>query len=131
VRCSPWHDDRLPGKQSGPGANPGHRHGCDAGDAGRLVAGDRAGHRLATLHEVPQANRALYRAFALREELRLLNHLDGILAAIRLGLYNRRLEGLNSKIRLISQPSHRFHSAAPLIALIYLCCTCTVIDLGR
>jgi transposase len=79
----------------------------------------------------PQANQRLYRAFLLREELRLLYHLpdpalapahldawlawaarsrlrpfvrlartlrghrDGILAAIRLGLTNGRLEGLN------------------------------------
>jgi len=33
-----------------------------------------------------------------------------------------RLEGLNSKIRLISHRSFSFHSAAPLIALVYLCC---------
>ena len=49
-------------------------------------------------------------------------HRDGILATIRLGLSNARLEGLNSKVRLISHRSFGFHSAAPLIALIYLCC---------
>ena len=37
-------------------------------------------------------------------------------------LTNGRLEGLNSRIRLISHRSFGFHSAAPLIALIYLCC---------
>jgi len=47
---------------------------------------------------------------------------DGILAAIALGLSNGRLEGLNSKVRLISHRSYGFHSAAPLIALIYLGC---------
>jgi transposase len=123
--------------------------------------------QLATLGEVAQANQRLYRAFLLREELRLLYHLDdprlapahlnawlawasrsrlapfvrlartlrahrdGILAAIRLGLSNGRLEGLNSKIRLISHRSFGFHSAAALIALVYLCCTHTVIDLPR
>ena len=46
---------------------------------------------------------------------------DGILAAIRLGLSNARLEGLNSKVRLISHRSYGFHSADPLIALIHLC----------
>ena len=102
--------------------------------------------QLATLWEVQQANRRLYRAFLLREELRLLYHLpdpalapahldawlawaarsrlrpfvrlartlrehrDGILAAIRLGLSNGRLEGLNSKIRLISHRAFGFHS---------------------
>ena len=123
--------------------------------------------QLATLGEVQQANRRLYRAFLLREELRLLYHLDdpalapahldawlawaarsrlrpfvalahtlrahrdGILAAIRLGLSNGRLEGLNSKIRLISHRSFGFHSAAALIALVYLCCAGVVIDLPR
>jgi transposase len=123
--------------------------------------------QLATLAEVAQANQRLYRAFLLREELRLLYHLEdprlapahldawlawasrsrlapfvalartlrahrnGILAAIRLGLSNGRLEGLNSKIRLISHRSFGFHSAAALIALVYLCCAGVVIDLPR
>jgi transposase len=123
--------------------------------------------QLATLAEVQTHNRRLYRAFLLREELRLLYHLDdpalapahldawlawasrsrltpfirlartlrahrdGILAAIRLGLSNGRLEGLNSKIRLISHRSYGFHSADALIALVYLCCTGIVIDLPR
>ena len=123
--------------------------------------------QLATLYEVQQANRALYRAFLLREELRLLYHLDdprlapahldawlawasrsrlkpfvrlartlrahrdGILAAVRLGLSNGRLEGLNSKIRLISHRSYGFHSADALIALVYLCCTGIDIELPR
>ena len=58
-------------------------------------------------------------------------HRDGILAAIRLRLTNGRLEGLNSRIRLISHRSFGFHSAAPLIALVYLCCTGIVNDLPR
>ena len=123
--------------------------------------------QLATLHEVQHANHSLYRAFLLREELRLLYHLDdprlapahldawlawashsrlapfvrlartlrahrdGILAAIRLGLSNGRLEGLNSKIRLISHRAFGFHSADPLIALVYLCCAAVTIELPR
>jgi transposase len=123
--------------------------------------------QLATLWEVQQANRRLYRAFLLREELRLLyqlddpalapahldawlawasrsrlrpfvrlartlrEHRDGILAAIRLGLSNGRLEGLNSKIRLISHRAFGFHSPDPLIALVYLCCSALVIELPR
>jgi transposase len=123
--------------------------------------------QLATLWEVQQANRQLYRAFLLREQLRLLYHLDdprlapahldawlawasrsrlkpfvrlartlrthrdGIIAAIRLGLSNGRLEGLNSKIRLISHRSFGFHSADALIALVYLCCTGIDITLPR
>ena len=123
--------------------------------------------QLATLAEVQTHNLRLYRAFLLREELRLLYHLDnpsqapahldawltwasrsrlkpfvrlartlrehrdGILAAIRLGLSNGRLEGLNSKIRLISHRSFGFHSADALIALVYLCCTGIDITLPR
>jgi len=123
--------------------------------------------QLAVLSEVQQANKPLYRAFLLKEELRLLHqlqnpslapaHLDaclawasrskldpfvklartirrhrqGILAAIRLGLSNGRLECLNSRIRLISHRSFGFHSATPLIALVYLCCTGIVIQLPR
>ncbi len=56
-------------------------------------------------------------------------HRDGILAAIRLGLSNSRLEGLNSRIRLISHRSFGFHSAEPLIALIYLCCGAITVTL--
>jgi transposase len=123
--------------------------------------------QLALLHEVQQANQPLYRAFLLKEELRVLYHLDdpelapehldawlawasrsrlepfvklartirrhrdGILNAIRLGLNNGRLEALNSRIRLISHRAHGFHSADPLIALVYLCCAGVVIDLPR
>ncbi len=123
--------------------------------------------QLALLGEVQQANKAMFRAFLLKEELRLLYHLedpalapahldawlawasrsrlapfvklartirrhrDGILAAIRLGLSNGRLEGLNSRIRLISHRSFGFHSAQPLIALVYLCCSGITIDLPR
>ncbi len=52
----------------------------------------------------------------------LREHQEGILAAIRLGLSNGRLEGLSSRIRLISHRSFSFHTAEPLIALIHLCC---------
>jgi len=124
-------------------------------------------NQLAVLAEVQHANRALYRAFLLKEELRLLyqlkdprlapahlhawlawasrsrlrpfvrlartirKHRAGVLAAIRLGLSNGRLEGLNSRIRLISHRSFGFHSATPLIALVYLCCSGITIQLPR
>lgn len=52
----------------------------------------------------------------------LVRFRDSILAAIRLGLSNGRLEGLNAKVRLLSHRSFGFHSAKPLIALVYLCC---------
>ena len=59
----------------------------------------------------------------------LRHHRDGILAAIRLGLSNGRLEGLNSRVRLISHRNFGFHSAAPLIAPIYLRCGGITIEL--
>ena len=49
-------------------------------------------------------------------------HREGLLDAVRIGISNGRVEGLNTKIRLISSRSFGFHSAAPLIALVYLCC---------
>lgn len=50
---------------------------------------------------------------------------ERILAAVELGLSNSRLEGINSKINLINLVNHRgygHHSAAALIAMVYLCC---------
>jgi transposase len=46
---------------------------------------------------------------------------DRILAAVELDLSNSKLEGLNSKIRLINHRGYGHHSAAALIAMIYLC----------
>ena len=50
-------------------------------------------------------------------------HLEGILAFIGSRLTNARLEGMNNKARLISHRAFGFHSAQPLIAMIYLCCS--------
>jgi transposase len=50
-------------------------------------------------------------------------HRAGILAAIDLGLSNGRLEGLNNKIGMLKHRAYGFHSAAALIAMIFLCCT--------
>jgi transposase len=67
------------------------------------------------------ASRSRLKPFVrLARTLRARRH--GILAAIRLGLSNSRLEALNSKVRLISHRSFGFHGPAPPIALIYLCC---------
>jgi transposase len=49
-------------------------------------------------------------------------HKAGVIAAIKLGLSNGRLEALNSKVRLLSHRAYGFHSANALIAMIYLCC---------
>jgi transposase len=55
-------------------------------------------------------------------------HRDQILAAVELGLSNSKLEGLNSKIRLINHRGYGHHSAA-VIAMIYLCCSGLTITL--
>jgi transposase len=49
-------------------------------------------------------------------------HKAGVLAAVKLGISNGRLEALNSKVRLLSHRAYGFHSADALIAMIYLCC---------
>ena len=49
-------------------------------------------------------------------------HKAGVLAAVKLGLSNGRLEAFNSKVRLLSHRAYGFHSANALIAMMYLCC---------
>ncbi len=56
-------------------------------------------------------------------------HRAGILAAVELGLSNSKLEGLNSKIRLINHRGYGHHSAAAVISMIYLCCGGITVDL--
>jgi transposase len=91
--------------------------------------------QLRTLYQLDERSQAkahldAWLAWASRSKLKpfirlartLRRYRDGILAAIELGLTNARLEGLHSKVRLLSHRSFGFHSAAPLVALIYLCC---------
>jgi transposase len=54
---------------------------------------------------------------------------DRILAAVDLALSNSKLEGLNSKIRLINHRGYGHHTAAALIAMIYLCAGGITIEL--
>lgn len=49
-------------------------------------------------------------------------HREGILAAIRLGLSNGRVEGLNRRVRLIVRRAFGFHSARAALALVMLSC---------
>jgi transposase len=49
-------------------------------------------------------------------------HRDGVLAYVRTGLNNGRIEGLNGKARVITRRAFGFHSAAALIAMLFLCC---------
>ena len=53
----------------------------------------------------------------------LRGYRDGVLAAIRLGVSNGRLEGINNKIGVIKRRAYGFHSAAALIFMIFLCCS--------
>jgi transposase len=52
-----------------------------------------------------------------------------IIGAIELGLSNSKLEGLNSKIRLINHRGYGHHSAAAIIAMIYFCCGGVTVEL--
>ena len=52
----------------------------------------------------------------------LREHLAGIRAFLEHRVTNGLAEGVNNKIRLLSHRAFGFHSAAPLIATIYLCC---------
>ena len=54
---------------------------------------------------------------------------ERILAAVELGLSNSKLEGLNSKIRLINHRGYGHHSAPALISMIYLCCGGITVEL--
>jgi transposase len=54
---------------------------------------------------------------------------ERILAAVELELSNSKLEGLNSKIRLINHRGYGHHSAAAVIAMIYLCCGGVTVEL--
>ncbi len=49
-------------------------------------------------------------------------HRDGVLAAVRCGLTNARVEALNNKVRLITRRAYGFHSANAALALVHLCC---------
>jgi transposase len=50
------------------------------------------------------------------------SHRDGILEYVRDRLNNGRVEGINGKARTITRRSYGFHSAASLIAMLFLCC---------
>jgi transposase len=50
------------------------------------------------------------------------DHLAGVHAFLDNAITNARAEGINNKVRLLSHRAFGFHSAAPLIATIYLCC---------
>ncbi len=55
-----------------------------------------------------------------RPQLRTVKHRDSILAAIEHGLSNRRVESVNTKIRLITRVAFGLRSPDALIALAML-----------
>jgi transposase len=55
--------------------------------------------------------------------LTMKNHLPGILRFFDSHLTNSPVEGMNSKVRMISHRAFGFRSAAALIAMIQLCCS--------
>ena len=57
------------------------------------------------------------------------DHREGILAAVEHGLANSRLEGTNSKIRMINHRGYGHHSVKTLTNMIYLCCSGIEVDL--
>lgn len=87
---------------------------------------------LDTLHLRTAAGPALERwlAWASRSRLQpfvklgatIKGHLAGVLAFLKQRITNGLAEGMNNKIRLLSHRAYGFHSAAPLVATIYLCC---------
>jgi transposase len=52
---------------------------------------------------------------------RIKNYFDAIIAAVELGLANSRLEGINSKIRVIQRRGYGHPSPDSLKTMIYLC----------
>jgi transposase len=50
-------------------------------------------------------------------------HKEGILAYIRERMTNGVVEGINTRLRSITRRAFGFHSARPLIAMMYLCCS--------
>jgi transposase len=52
---------------------------------------------------------------------RLRKHFDAVIAAVELGLSNSRLEGINTKIRVIQRRGYGHRDPDTLSAMIYLC----------
>jgi transposase len=52
---------------------------------------------------------------------RLTAHFDAVVASVELGLSNSRLEGINSKIRVIQRRGYGHPSAHSLTTMIHLC----------
>lgn len=66
------------------------------------------------------ALRSKIRAFGILAR-RIRKHFDAIIAAVQLGLSNSRLEGINSKIRVIQRRGYGHPTPESLMTMVYLC----------
>ena len=85
----------------------------------------RCGHKAAATHLdawLAWASRSRLAPFV-RLGRTLRDYRIGVLTAIRLGLSNGRMEGLNNKIAVLKHRAYGFHSFAALAAMVFLCCT--------
>jgi transposase len=87
-------------------------------------AGDLTLEQAAVLERHRRAGHARCRIPPMLKAVRLVReNRVGILAAVELGLSNSRLEGTNSKIRMINHRGYGHHSVKTITAMIYLCCS--------
>ena len=70
---------------------------------------------------ITRAKRSRIRAFVDLAH-RIEHNIDGILAAVELGLSNSRVESVNAKVRLIQRRGWGYRSPDALIAMTYLTC---------
>ena len=54
---------------------------------------------------------------------KIKRHYNGIVAAIKNGLTNARMEAMNNKIKVINRRAYGFRNMDNLIAMIMLCCS--------
>lgn len=55
-------------------------------------------------------------------------HFDGVLAYVKTRVTNGLAEGINNKLRMIARRAFGFHSAGPLIAMVFLTCGSIQLD---
>ncbi|MBN1837797.1 MAG: transposase, partial [Spirochaetales bacterium] len=67
------------------------------------------------------ASRSRLRPFV-RAARTIRKHFEGVLAYVKTRLTNGLVEGINNKLRMIARRAFGFHSAEPLIAMVFLTC---------
>lgn len=60
---------------------------------------------------------------------KILRHYDGILASIRYGLSNARIEAINNKIKLVIRMAYGFRNMRNMLDMIKLKCGCYTVNL--